>query len=75
MFKEVSQYMSTVCVLYFGLFNPFEYSPLPYYFPPCFSTAFNIQSYVLYLHILWYAILPILLPFSFPFPLSLSSIE
>jgi hypothetical protein len=34
MLKGVSQCMSTVGVLYFGLFNPFHYSPLPLYLPP-----------------------------------------
>jgi hypothetical protein len=34
MFKRVSQCMPTVGILYFGLFNPFHYSPLPFYLPP-----------------------------------------
>jgi hypothetical protein len=31
MFKGVFQCMPIVTVLYFGLFNPFEYAPLPLY--------------------------------------------
>jgi hypothetical protein len=43
-------YVLCVCVLYFGLFNPLEYSPL---LPtPHFSTFFNTHSYIVYLHIL-----------------------
>jgi hypothetical protein len=33
MFKGVSQCMPIVGVLYFDLFNPFHYSPLPLYLP------------------------------------------
>jgi hypothetical protein len=39
MFNGVSQCMPSVVVFYFGLFNPFEYSPLPLYLPPRFSTV------------------------------------
>jgi hypothetical protein len=60
MFKGVSQFMPSVGVLYFGLFNPFECSPLPLYLPPHFSTAFSTHAYILYLHISWYAVLMML---------------
>jgi hypothetical protein len=51
MFKGVSQYIPTVRILYFGPFNPFHRSPLPFYLhPPHFSTAFNTCPYILYLH-------------------------
>jgi hypothetical protein len=67
MFKGVSQCMPIVGVFYFALFNPFDYSPLPLYLPPPFSTVFNTYPYILYLYILWYAILLYsILLFSFP---------
>jgi hypothetical protein len=34
LFKGVFQCVTTVSILYFGLFNPFHYSPLPSYLPP-----------------------------------------
>jgi hypothetical protein len=50
MFKEVSQCISNVSILYFGPFKPSI--TLPYPFPPTphFSTAFSTYSYILYLH-------------------------
>jgi hypothetical protein len=56
---SVSMYAHSKCPLfYYGLFNPFEYLPLPLYLPPpSLSTAFNTHPYILYLHILWYALL------------------
>jgi hypothetical protein len=41
---------------------------------PHFSTVFNTYLYILYLHILWYAILHAL-SFFFAFPLSSNSVE
>jgi hypothetical protein len=43
MFQEVSQCMPTVVVLYFGLFGPFEYSPLPLYLPPSVFQQFSVH--------------------------------
>jgi hypothetical protein len=65
--------MPTVGVLYIGLFNALEYSPLLIYLPPLFSTIFNAYPYILYFYILWY--ITDALSFSFPFSLSPSSIE
>jgi hypothetical protein len=61
MFKGVSECMPTMGVLFFGLFNTFCYSPLPLYLLSAFST----HPYVLYLHILCYAILIMLSHFLF----------
>jgi hypothetical protein len=44
MFKGVSQYILTVSILYFGLFNPFHYSPLPL---PSHPPFFNSFQYIL----------------------------
>jgi hypothetical protein len=41
MFRGLSQCMSSVGVLYFGLFSLFEYSSLPFYFP---SPVFQLLS-------------------------------
>jgi hypothetical protein len=49
--------MPTVGVLYFGLLNPFHYSPL---LPTHFSTTFSTYPYILYL--------PILTVYHSPFP-------
>jgi hypothetical protein len=65
--------MPTVGVLYFGLFNPFHYSPLPLYLPHPIFQVFNTHPYILYLHMV--CDITDALSFSFPFPLSLSSIE
>jgi hypothetical protein len=43
MFKGVSQCMPSVGVLYFGLFNPFEYSPLPLYLPSPVFQKFSVH--------------------------------
>jgi hypothetical protein len=53
--------MPFVGVLYFGLFNPFKYSPPPY---PVFQVS-NTHPHILYLYILWYVILLIIILFSF----------
>jgi hypothetical protein len=67
MFKEVSQCIPAVSILYFGPFSPFHYSPLPLYLQAHFSTAFNTHPYILYLHLLWCVILLMCcLLFSFP---------
>jgi hypothetical protein len=53
----MTQCKSSVGVLFFGLFNPFDCSPLPLLPPPHFLTAFSTHPYILYLHILCYVIL------------------
>jgi hypothetical protein len=52
MFRGVFQCILAVSVLYFGPFNSFHCSPLPFYLlpPPHFSIAFNKYLYILYLH-------------------------
>jgi hypothetical protein len=57
MFKGVSQCMPSVVVLYVGLFNAFEYSPLPLYLPSPIFNSFQYTPYILYFYILWYEIL------------------
>jgi hypothetical protein len=57
MFKGISQCFPAMSICYFGQFNPFHYSPLPFPTTPHYSTAFNIYHYILYLHrcyIFWY---------------------
>jgi hypothetical protein len=57
-FKEVSQCMPTVSIIYFGPFNPFHYSPYPLpHTPPPFFIAFNTHPHIIYLHILCYVTL------------------
>jgi hypothetical protein len=72
MFKGVSQCMPSVGVLYFGPFSPFHYSPFTSH-PPFFK-SFQYISYILYLYVILCDITDVL-SFSFPFPLSPSSIE
>jgi hypothetical protein len=70
MFKRESQCLPTV-----GLFNLFHCSPLPLYFPPLhFSTSFNTHPISSTFTFMLYDIADIL-SFSFPFPLSPSSLE
>jgi hypothetical protein len=57
MFKGVSQCMPTVGTLYFGLFNPFHYSPLPLYLPPPIFQQLSIYILILSTstsYVLWY---------------------
>jgi hypothetical protein len=69
MFKEISQCMATVDELYFGLFHPFEYSPLPLYFPPSVSQNLSVHiliSYTFTFYGMWYyCCFIILLSFTF----------
>jgi hypothetical protein len=69
-FKGVSQCIPTMDVLYYGQVNPFQYSPLPLYFPstPIFH-SFQYMTFILYLHILCNEIL-LMLYHSLPFHLS-----
>jgi hypothetical protein len=67
--------MPFVGVLYFGLFKPFEYSPLLFTSLPLFFNTFQHTSlYLLPLHLMVCNITEAL-SFSFPFPFSLSSAE
>jgi hypothetical protein len=57
MFKGVSVHISSVDILYFGLFSPFHCSPLPLYLWTTFFNSFKYTPYILYHHgcyILWY---------------------
>jgi hypothetical protein len=78
MFNGVSQYMPTVGILSFGPFNPFHYSSLPFYLPPhsipFFNSFQNTSLHPLPSHLMLCDSTDAL-SFSFPFPLSLSSIE
>jgi hypothetical protein len=49
MFKGVYQCIPAVSIFYFGLFNPFHYSPLPLYLPPPFVSSFQYTSLYLLL--------------------------
>jgi hypothetical protein len=67
-FKGVSWCIPTVHILYFGQFNSFHYSPLPFSPTSYYSTAFSTYCCILYLHpcnAFWYCLLSIIL-FSFP---------
>jgi hypothetical protein len=68
--------MPTVGVLYFGLFNPFHYSPLPLYLPPPIFQQLSIHILLssTFTDAMFYNIIDAL-SLSFIFPLSLSSIE
>jgi hypothetical protein len=74
LFKRVSQYIPAVNILYFAQFHPFCYSLLPL---PFHSSLFSSIQYIsLYpppyrCYVFQYC----WLPFSFPFPPPLSSIE
>jgi hypothetical protein len=73
MFKRVSQCVPIVSVLYFGSFNPFNYSPLSFYLPPLFCNSFQyISLYSLPSQMLCFMILLIIKhSFSFPYQVSL----
>jgi hypothetical protein len=66
MFKGVSQYIPSVSMFYFGLFNPFEHSPLPLYIPPFFNNFQYTSLYPQTLHLMVCDITDAL-SFSFPF--------
>jgi hypothetical protein len=73
-FRQVSQCMPTVAVLYF--FNPLEYSPLPLYLLPL--PVFNIFQYTFLYPLPSHLVvcdITVALSFSFSFSLSSSSIE
>jgi hypothetical protein len=62
-------------ILYFGPFNPFHYSPLPFYPHASFFNSFKYTSlYLLPSYLMFYDITDGL-SFSFPFSFSPSSIE
>jgi hypothetical protein len=73
-FKGISQCIPTMRIFYFGPFNPFHYTSLPLYLPPPI-TAFSAHPYILYLHNVTFYNIVDALPFSFPFPPSLSYTE
>jgi hypothetical protein len=50
MFQGVSKCISTVSLVYFGPFNLFQCSPLPFSSIHHFSVGFNTHPYILYLH-------------------------
>jgi hypothetical protein len=57
MFKSVSQYMPTVVLLCFGLFNPFHCSPLPLYLLPPIFQQFSVHIFIssTFTHyVIWY---------------------
>jgi hypothetical protein len=66
----------TVSVLYFGSLNPLLYSPLPRYLPPPIFQKLSIHILIsaTITDVRFYDIIDAL-SFSFPFPLSPSSIE
>jgi hypothetical protein len=68
MFKGVCQCFPAVGILYFDHFNPFHFSPLPFYLSLPISTSLNTNPYIPSIHIfyvLWYYWYYIIL-FSFP---------
>jgi hypothetical protein len=76
-FKGVSQCIPAVGVLCFGSFNPFHCSPFPFYLPstPIFpQLSIHILISSTFSDVMFYGITDAL-SFSFPFPLSPSSIE
>jgi hypothetical protein len=67
-FNGVSQCVPSVGVLYFGLFNPFKYSPLPLYLPPSVFQQFSIHILISFTFTscgMWCYLCSIIL-FSFP---------
>jgi hypothetical protein len=68
MYKGVSQCMPTVCILYFGPFNPIRYFPLPLYLPPLIFqelSVYILESSIFISYILQYYWCSVNL-FSFP---------
>jgi hypothetical protein len=75
-FKGISQCNPAVGALYFGPFNPFHCSPLPLYLPPSIFQQLSVHILMCstFRDVMFYDVTDVL-SFSFPFPVSSSSIE